>query len=85
MILSVLGLVTSTFLRAKRRHAIVAIAILASFLSPGDVITVMFLLMVPLVVLYELSIFIAVAVERRRDAPGLSTSSPIEGAISFGQ
>ena len=39
MILSALGLVTPEFLRSKRRHAIVAITVAASFLTPGDVVT----------------------------------------------
>jgi sec-independent protein translocase protein TatC len=85
MILSVLGLVTSSFLRSKRRHAIVAIAILASFLSPGDVITVMFLLMAPLIVLYELSILIAQTVERRRAKAEALLGTPPDGAVSFSQ
>ncbi|GIT52790.1 MAG: hypothetical protein Ct9H300mP15_30030 [Gemmatimonadota bacterium] len=38
MILSWMGIVTPEFLRAKRRHAIVLITVLASFITPGDVI-----------------------------------------------
>jgi sec-independent protein translocase protein TatC len=68
MILSALGLVTPEFLKSKRRHAIVAITIAASFLTPGDVITLTVMLMVPLFVLYEFSIFLSRLIwKRKRD------------------
>lgn len=66
MILTAMGLVTPAFLREKRRHAIVAITIVASFLSPGDVITVTVLMMVPLILLYELSILLSVWIQKGR-------------------
>ena len=56
MILSVLGLVTPKFLRNKRRHAILLITIVAALISPGDVIMLTVLMMVPLIILYEFSI-----------------------------
>lgn len=67
LILSVMGLVTPRFLRAKRRHAIVIITVLASFLSPGDVVTVTIMMMVPLIMLYEFSIFLSVMVYRGKE------------------
>src|SRR5690606_12498656 len=67
MILAALGLVNAAFLRAKRRHAIVLITVVAAFLSPGDMIQVTALLMIPLILLYEVSILLAVLV--RRPAP----------------
>jgi sec-independent protein translocase protein TatC len=67
LILSVLGLVTPAFLRKKRRHAIVASTIVASLLSPGDVIMVTVLMMAPLILLYELGIFLSWLVTRGRD------------------
>jgi len=68
MILSALGLVTPEFLRSKRRHAIVAITIAASFLTPGDVITLTIMLMVPLFFLYEFSIYLSRIIWRRKRA-----------------
>lgn len=68
MVLSALGVVTPEFLASKRRHAIVAITILASVLTPGDVITVTLMMMVPLIVLYEFSIVLSRLVVRRRVA-----------------
>ncbi|MGE0160060.1 MAG: twin-arginine translocase subunit TatC [Gemmatimonadales bacterium] len=64
MALSVMGLVTPAFLRAKRRHAIVLITVLASLLTPGDVITLTVMMMVPLVFLYELGIVLSVGIYR---------------------
>jgi sec-independent protein translocase protein TatC len=66
MILSALGLITPAFLRKKRRHAIVIITVLASILSPGDVVTVTAIMMLPMVLLYEFSILLSVMITRRR-------------------
>jgi sec-independent protein translocase protein TatC len=66
LILSALGLVTPEFLASKRRHAIAGITILAAVLTPGDVITVTIMMMLPLVLLYELSIILSRVVSRRR-------------------
>ncbi len=68
MLLTVMGLVTPEFLRAKRRHAIVALTVLASFMTPGDVITLTLMMMVPLFLLYELSIYLSAGIVRRRRA-----------------
>jgi sec-independent protein translocase protein TatC len=65
MILASLGLVTPTFLRVHRRHAIVISTVLAAVLSPGDVMTVTFLMMIPLIILYEVSIVLAVFVRKK--------------------
>lgn len=67
LVLAAVGIVTSQFLRSKRRYAIAGMAILSAVVSPGDVITVTALLMVPLVGLYELSILLARMVERGRE------------------
>ena len=77
LILSVMGLVTPEFLVSKRRHAIAGITILAAVITPGDVITITIMMMVPLVLLYEFSIILSRMVkpsERRSiaaaEAPG---------------
>lgn len=67
LVLSVLGVVTPAFLRAKRRHAIVVLTIVAAMLSPGDMIQVTVLMMAPLVLLYEFSIWLSVLAWRRRE------------------
>jgi sec-independent protein translocase protein TatC len=68
MILSALGLVTPEFLKSKRRHAMVLITVLASFLTPGDVITLTIMLMVPLFFLYEFSIYLSKLIWKRKRA-----------------
>jgi sec-independent protein translocase protein TatC len=70
VILSAMGLVTPEFLASKRRHALVGITVLASVITPGDVITVTVMMMVPLYLLYELSIVLSRMVVRRRAAIG---------------
>jgi len=53
--LTKIGLISPEFLSSKRRHAVVIIFILAAILTPPDVIT-QFLMALPLLVLYEISI-----------------------------
>jgi sec-independent protein translocase protein TatC len=60
-----LGITSPRQLRRLRRHAVVVIAIVAMLLPGTDPVT-MLIAMVPLLVLYELSILLAVLVERSR-------------------
>lgn len=69
LILSALGLVTPDFLAEKRRYAIAGITITSALITPGDVITITLLMMVPLVLLYEFSILLARMMFRRRATP----------------
>lgn len=78
MVLTALGLVTPKFLREKRRHAIVANTVLASFITPGDVITLTIMLLVPLLLLYELSIFLSAGIYNRRQKRHEEDSAPLE-------
>lgn len=66
LVLAVLGVVTPQFLAEKRRYAIAAIAIISSVITPGDVITVTIMMMVPLIALYEVGIVLARMVYRKR-------------------
>ena len=68
LLLAAIGIVDSKMLASKRRHAIVLMTIVASLITPGDVILLTVFLMVPLILLYELSISLARMVERRRAA-----------------
>jgi sec-independent protein translocase protein TatC len=84
MVLTVFGLVTPTFLREKRRYAIVGITVLAAFVSPGDVVFVTVLMMVPLMLLYEFSIYLSVLVYRRKKSDEdnhILAEGPPEGAV----
>jgi sec-independent protein translocase protein TatC len=68
MLLSLVGLVTPESLRHYRRHAIVVMTVVASVVTPGDVVSLTVILMVPLLLLYELSIYLSAVVTRRRRA-----------------
>jgi sec-independent protein translocase protein TatC len=57
--LSKLGILTPQFMRKYRKHSIVIILILAAFLTPGGDPVSQIILGVPLVLLYEISIFIS--------------------------
>lgn len=59
MILSIAGLITPEFLRKKRSYVIIGVFVVAAALSPGsDVVTQVFMAL-PMLFLYELSIFIS--------------------------
>ncbi len=67
-----LGLTTPQKLRRNRGYAIIAIAV-AAMLLPGQDPVTMLIAMVPLILLYELSIFLAAAFGRQ---PGLGAGAP---------
>ena len=65
VILAALGLVTPQFLARNRRYAIVISAVAAALLAPPDAVS-MVLMMGPLWLLYEVGIWCAWVVEKRR-------------------
>lgn len=65
--LAKMGLVTDTFMRTYRRHAIVGILVLAAFVTPPDVMT-QIIIGIPIYILYELSIGIAAKQTKKREA-----------------
>ncbi len=66
VLLTRLGLVGPEFLRKFRKHAYVAILIVAAIITPPDV-TSQVLVTLPLVVLYEFSIFMAARTRRAQE------------------
>src|SRR5882762_1203285 len=64
-VLASLGIVTPQFLGRQRRYAIVIAAFLAAILTPPDAVSMM-LMLGPLLLLYELSIWCAWVASRRR-------------------
>jgi len=64
-ILAALGIVTPQFLKRQRRYAIVIAAFLAAILTPPDAVSMM-LMLGPLLLLYEISIWCAWVASRRR-------------------
>lgn len=61
--LSKIGLLTPRFLRKYRRHAYVILLIIAAIITPPDVLSQM-IVSIPLVILYEISIFISARVDK---------------------
>jgi sec-independent protein translocase protein TatC len=64
--LTKIGILTPTFMRKYRKHAIVVIFIIAAIITPPDVFS-QTLVAVPLLILYEISIFISAGVMRQKD------------------
>ena len=66
LLLSALGLVTPQFLTRFRRHAVIGSYLVAAIITPGDLFVTSVALMVPLYLLYELSIGLSWLVFRKR-------------------
>lgn len=64
--LSKLGILTPKFMRKYRRHSIVAILFIAAVLTPGTDPVAQLLLALPLVLLYEISIFVSKFSQKKR-------------------
>jgi sec-independent protein translocase protein TatC len=60
------GILTPQFMRTYRRHAIIVIMIVSSIITPPDVFSLI-LVTVPLLFLYEISIFISARVMKQRE------------------
>ena len=65
LVLSTIGILTPAFMRHYRRHSIVVILILSSFITPPDPVS-MLIMSFPLVLLYETSIGVSWLVNRKR-------------------
>ncbi len=65
--LSKMGILTPTFMRKYRRHAIVVILIISAFVTPTPDAVTQALLAAPMFLLYEISIFISVVASRKRN------------------
>jgi sec-independent protein translocase protein TatC len=63
--LSRIGLVTPEIMRTYRKHAIIVILIVAAIITPPD-ITSQILVSIPVMLLYEASIFVSKRVEQKR-------------------
>jgi sec-independent protein translocase protein TatC len=61
-----IGIITPEFMRKYRKHAIVVVLILAAIITPPDVFS-QTLVSIPLILLYEVSIFIAARVVKNRE------------------
>ena len=86
LFLSALGLVTPRFLAKYRRHALLASYLAAAIITPGDLFVTSVALMVPLYMLYEMSIVLSWLVFRKREkkrlAEELEAQSEADGAVA---
>lgn len=64
--LTKLGLVTPSFLRRYRRHALVVILIIAAIITPPDVSS-QIIVSIPIMILYEISIYISQYVIKKQE------------------
>ena len=65
LVLSAIGILTPPFMRHYRRHSMVVILILSSFITPPDPVS-MLIMSFPLILLYEMSIGVSWLVNRKR-------------------
>lgn len=65
-ILSKFGIMTPAFMRSSRRYAFVLILVIAAVVTPTPDVITMLVVAFPLVILYEVSIFISASIERKR-------------------
>ncbi len=79
MLLVKLGMVTPQQLRDARRYVVVGAFVVAAVLTPPDVIS-QFLLAVPLILLYELGIWLAGFLKARSRAPQEAEEAPADVA-----
>jgi sec-independent protein translocase protein TatC len=64
--LTKIGIITPAFMRKYRKHAIVVIFIIAAIITPPDVFS-QTLVAIPLLMLYEISIFISARVMKQKE------------------
>lgn len=72
------GIVSAAGLRAKRRYAIVGVVVVAAIITPPDPISQLSLA-IPIILLYEISIWLAVLSERKRRKKAEELEQELEG------
>ena len=67
-VLSKIGLLTPAFMRFYRKHAIVFLLIVAAVVTPSTDLVTQLIIGLPMILLYEVSIFISAHVNRKNNA-----------------
>lgn len=75
LLLSAFGLVTPKFLAKYRRHALLGSYAVSALITPGDLFVTSVALMLPLYLLYELSIVLSFLVVRKKQRNALAESA----------
>jgi len=79
LFLTKIGLITPDAMKRFRKFAILGSFILSAILTPPDVAT-QFMMAVPLIILYELSIFLSRGVYRKREEDSNSDEQQEQGS-----
>lgn len=66
MSLGYFQVISASYLRSKRKHAIVVVLILAAALTPGPDVISQIIMAIPMIILYELCVWIVWLFEKRR-------------------
>ncbi|NTV26353.1 MAG: twin-arginine translocase subunit TatC [Chlorobiaceae bacterium] len=66
-VLSKIGLLTPAFMRFYRKHAVVVMLVIAAIVTPSTDMVTQMVIAVPMIILYEISIFISGRVQRNRN------------------
>lgn len=74
VVLGMFGIISQTFLKEKRRYAIVIMSIFAAIVTPSPDAVTMLLLLVPLAVLYEVSVIMVGFFEKKRQTESSHSS-----------
>jgi sec-independent protein translocase protein TatC len=72
------GIVSAADLRKGRRYAILGLAIVTAIVTPPDVLSQL-LLLIPMLVLYEISVLVVARIEKTRDRAADAAPSPAAG------
>jgi sec-independent protein translocase protein TatC len=73
-ILTRMGIINASWLRSNRKYSLVVIFITAAILTPPDVFT-QTLMAGPLIILYEISIFVSQMAGRKKEEPAPETAN----------
>ncbi len=65
IILGMLGIVNSKFLREKRRYAVVAMSVISAVITPPDLLS-MLMMLFPMVLLYEIGLWFVFFFEKKK-------------------
>lgn len=80
LVLTWVGVLSPRTIRKYRRHAIAAMTIVSAVITPADIVS-MLLMLVPLYLLFEISVALASVIERRRERrTAIAAGSQEEGA-----
>lgn len=66
-VLSKIGLLTPAFMRFYRRHAVIAMLVIAAIVTPSTDMVTQMVIAVPMILLYEISIYISGVVQKNRN------------------